>query len=490
MNNRKLKKFLRQNAIDGDMTQRSGKRHTLLRRMTQVVACLMAVCLIGVGYVTLVRFVGRPGDDTSNDPGADPANPIETESRDTSSAAQSNDTQTEISTPSPTIPASLSGASIDALSVMGNYATEFGQAERIGEWLDQMQYKRTVQAEEALSCTVNTLYCESDDALIKLVSNRVLSAEGDHSIVAARSDTVMSMTTSGLLSDLMQSRGIDFESAAWDAEMTDALSIGGKLYFATGRISPNALLSLKLMVGDSAMLRAAGIDNAETIVLEGKWTLETVLALEGMSLGLNGEADVSALLGASGIRLADSTPGLSSAWSDGTLSAFCSLLRGAGQSVRLADRERAMLSIVEVGQITEYFAEESSDYCLLPLPAMNADNGYRSPLGNSAFYYALPVQSGASITESAALIGKLADLTDYESIAETLTFRCPTTKRGAEMLELVLDNIFYSLDPLCSLDERLTLSEIVSGGESEAVISRSSRIADGLIEQIARKTAE
>lgn len=72
MNNRKLKKILRQNAVGGDMTRQSRTSHTVLRRLTQVAACLLVVCLIGVGYVTLVRFVGRP-DDGGNGPGTNPS---------------------------------------------------------------------------------------------------------------------------------------------------------------------------------------------------------------------------------------------------------------------------------------------------------------------------------------------------------------------------------------------------------------------------------
>lgn len=503
MNNRKLKKILRQNAVDGDMTRQSRTSHTVLRRLTQVAACLLVVCLIGVGYVTLVRFVGRP-DDGGNGPGTNPSHgSLSGDPADTSDSSDASDiSDTSGSTAPETSITDKTQTDFDNVvnifAIDTGYVRELGGDDLTGESLNDSLYMRRENVTQALGCAIRISYAESKTAFVNEVKNRVMANDIENMLAAAQSDSIMTLTNINALTELNKTTGVDLKSEAWNPEMIDALSINSNLYFVTGHISPNATLSQKFLVGNKELMEAAGLSYSDTIKLvnEAKWTLETVLALSknatGTVLGLNGERDAALLANGTGIRMADNNLGLSSDWSDGIVR-LCALLSGVDTGVittKDATFDNSMFSLCDMGTVMATL-DSTYDYLhILPLPTLEETGDYRAPIGSAAFFYAIPRQYGED-TVSTVLQGMAEDETIENQFLPVIKARHTTLDESAEMLDLVIDNTAFSLDSMLGLCDNPTLTNIIGSGEgADALIEQSRRLTETRLRTIAINFAD
>ncbi len=501
MNNRKLKKFLRQNAVGGDMIRQSRTSHTVLRRLTQVAACLLVVCLIGVGYVTLVRFVGRP-DDGGNGPGTNPPHgglsedPADTSDNAAPDSEHPTDSQIAPSTTSDYKPsgADLHGTVINIFAIDTGYVRELGGDDLTGESLNDSIYMRRENVARAFGCTIKEICAESATAFVNGVKNRVMAGDIENMLAAAQSDSIMTLATVNALTELNKTTGVDVKSEAWNPEMIEALSINSNLYFVTGRISPNATLSQKFLVGNKELMEAAGLSYSDAVKLvnEAKWTLETMLALSknatGTVLGLNGERDAALLANGVGIKLADNnTLSLSSDWSDGIVR-LCALLSGVDTGV-IATKDttfdNSMFSLCDMGTVMATL-DSTYDYLhILPLPTLEETGDYRAPIGAAAFLYAIPWQYGAD-TVSAVLQAMAEDDTIENRFIPVIKARHTTLDESAGMLDLVIDSTAFGLDSMLGLCDNQMFTNIIGSGErADALIEQSRRLTETHLRRIA-----
>ncbi len=501
MNNRKLKKILRQNAVGGDMTRQSRTSNTVLRRLTQVAACLLVVCLIGVGYVTLVRFVGRP-DDGGNGPGTNPSHgglsedPADTSGDAAPGSESTTDSQTAPSTTSDYKPSGtdLRVTVINILAIDTGYVRELGGDDITGESLNDSLYMRRENVTQALGCAIRISYAESKTAFVNEVKNRVMASDIENMLAAAHSDSIMALTTINALTELNKTTGVDVKSEAWNPEMVETLSIKGNLYFVTGHISPNATLSQKFLVGNKGLMEAAGLSYSDTIKLvnEAKWTLEAVLALSknatGTVLGLNGEHDAALLANGAGIRLADNnTLSLSSDWS-GSITKLCALLSGVDTGVistKNATLDNSMFSLCDMGTVMATL-DSTYDYLhILPLPTLEETGDYRAPIGAAAFFYAIPRQYGAD-TVSTVLQSMAEDDTIEKQFLPVIKGRHVTLVGAVGMFDIVIGNTAFSLDPMLGLCDNPMFTNIIGSGEgADALIEQSRRLTETRLRKIA-----
>lgn len=473
MNNRKLKKILKQNAVDNINPSSSRPSYKTVRHIVSAVACLLAVCLIGVGYVTMVRFVGRPSD--ANDGSTPSSQPGNNSSQSGLSSDTSTSETTDVITASDTAagtdnPYGLLGDTVSVYTVNRGHFDEWGGDDLTGEYIHDMLVVRNNRVKDLLNCNIDISYEESDDKLTKDVLNLVLSASGEHIIVSAPSGVTAELLSKGLLSDLNASENLDFTASCWDSSMAKALEIGGKLYFATGDISINTVLSAQFILGNTGMLAAASITDPYALVREGKWTLETVMALakNGNGLYLGTGNGCIALINAAGARLTGNDLGLSSDWDNGRLSSLCGLLAWTDAvSTATSDSASSMLSVRSLGYLISLTNDQSisDSYDILPLPkADETDRNYRAPLSGNAMYYSIPMLNGA---EDAACVMQCTASAMNNDIYDILAMRFCLNTRSAEMLELIMDNMCYCLDTALSLGSAggVSLTNVIGAGK-------------------------
>ena len=112
---------------------------------------------------------------------------------------------------------------------------------------------------------------------------------GIYDIVASKSSWSAPMMTRGVFSNLLKYPHFDFEEDGWAKTLIDDISVGGKLYVATGDISVNLLFMTSVVYFNKDLVKDLGINqkiqdtwgaaDLYELVTTGKWTLDKMLTL-------------------------------------------------------------------------------------------------------------------------------------------------------------------------------------------------------------------
>ena len=88
------------------------------------------------------------------------------------------------------------------------------------------------------------------------------------------------LITEGVFYDLLGfSDIIRFNEPYWDQNAVSSLSLGGKLYIATGDFSVNTIDVTHCMIFSKEVVEKNGLENPYTLVKEGRWTLDKMLEM-------------------------------------------------------------------------------------------------------------------------------------------------------------------------------------------------------------------
>lgn len=500
MNDRKLRKILKENAINSRVTPPGASSRRHLRRLTQVAACLLVVCLLGVGYVAMVRFVGLPGDpqDTSPEVGAvgnsgtgdttPPANGVSdiltaSEDDDTSSPAGTGYDTFETDISATTVPEGLvvtPSMSLNVYAVDTTERLEWGGESITGDAVKDMVVERRYKLAEALGCEVTVNYYATSALLTETVTRDVAAGMVEYGLVTAPADSIMQLTTAGVLNDLAQMQSIDLagDREYWNSCMADRLMIGSALYFVSGRISMGTMLSVGVLTADTAQLSLTA-DELYSTVLDGKWTLDRMLTLAksagGVGLSLDGDDGLQQLVSGAGLRLVTSKLDISEAWSDGSLEALILSVNGLGDKLSTEASGGALFTVTTTGDC----AKLPSSTVILPLPAADeaqAAQGYCAPVGQGAVYYAIPYQREADTM--AEVLGKLVIGLPFDD--SCIVRRCASGGEASQtVLELIMDSMSVELDSVISQAEQPLLRGLAGmGGSSSAMLKTLCKIND------------
>lgn len=507
MNNRKLRKLLKENAINSRMASRRTSPQRYLRRLTQVAACLLIVCLLGVGYVAMVRFVGLPGDpqDTSPEVGAvgnsgtgdttPPANGVSdiltAAEGDTSSPAGTGYDTFETDISATTVPEGLvvtPSMSLNVYAVDTTERLEWGGESITGDVIKDMVVERRCMLEESYGCEVTVNYYATSTLLTEMVMRDVAAGMVEYSLVTAPADSIMRLTTQGALNDLAQMQSIDLagDREYWNSCMADRLMIGSALYFVSGRISMGTTLSAGVLTADTAQLSLTA-DELCTMVTEGKWTLERMLTLAksagGVGLSLDGDDGLQQLVSGAGLRLVTNELDISEAWNDGSLEAFIGSVNSLGDKLSTNAAGGALFTVTTLGDC----AALPSSTVILPLPAADeaqAAQGYCAPVGQGAVYYAIPHQHEADTM--AEVLGKLVMGLPFDD-SYIIRRYASGSETAQTMLELIVDSMSVGLDSVISQAEQPLLRGLANVGSSySAMLKNLCKINDKLLSGYAK----
>lgn len=507
MNDRKLRKLLKENAIDSRSARHTSGRRWL-RRLTQVAACLLVVCLLGVGYVTMIRFVGMPGDpqDSSPEPGMvsgdgsgttlPPSDSVTTkhdllEGDEMSELDTSTDLATEAVSTSgevtttvekpPLPPTALSIYAVDTADRL-----EWGAEDITGNSMLDMAVERRLALGEFGAVEVN--YYATAAQLTETVLRDVAAGEAANSLVTAPAESIMKLTTSGALNDLAKMESIELvdKREYWNGCMADSLMLGSSLYFVSGRLSMGTMLSSGVLLADTAQLSLTAKQLC-TLVIEGKWTLDRMLSLareaDGIGLSLDGDDGLQQLVNGAGLRLVTNTLSRSEVWNDGSLEALVLAVNGLSDKLSTGAAAGAPFTVTTLGGC----AERTTSSVILPLPAATeaeAAQGYCAPIAEGAVYYAIPHQRDA---DSMAVVLRQLAVEHSFDLDGALTMRYALSDAEAEVLELVLDGMSMGLDGVISQAEQPLLRGLAGiGSSSSAMLKNLCKINDKLLAEYTR----
>ena len=168
-------------------------------------------------------------------------------------------------------------------------------AEQItGDVINDAVWKRNFFLEENYGIKV-TEYKVSD--VVSTVDKSINSNSNEYDVVLGNLTQVSNMTTKGYLYALdNQVPYLDLSKSWWDQNSLEGMSIGGKIYYATGDLTIVDNDATFALMFNKNLAKDLQIENLYTLVDEGKWTFEKMYQIEvGAVRDLNGDTKIDRL---------------------------------------------------------------------------------------------------------------------------------------------------------------------------------------------------
>lgn len=104
--------------------------------------------------------------------------------------------------------------------------------------------------------------------------NSIMSDDHGYDLIGCYSMVGGTLATKGMLTDLYGLEYPDLEKPWWSDMLGELSEIDGKLYFASGDVSGEALYNMMFMLYNADMGEGLGIEDPRKMVIDGTWTME------------------------------------------------------------------------------------------------------------------------------------------------------------------------------------------------------------------------
>lgn len=118
------------------------------------------------------------------------------------------------------------------------------------------------------------MWCDS-------LQNRMNDPSYDVDIFACYPRISSNATIRGLNKDLSVLGGLDLSKDWWPESMAERSSVGGKIFYITGEISPNAVCNMYTVIYNKKILADKGIADPASLVKNDAWTVDKMIELTG-----------------------------------------------------------------------------------------------------------------------------------------------------------------------------------------------------------------
>ena len=164
---------------------------------------------------------------------------------------------------------------------------EFQSDEQTGDLVLDSIYSRNITVTTRLGLTdINWIRIKGNSDNRTAWNNNVMSVYQsgghDYDVIAGYSLSVALNASSGLLADMLDesvSPYTDFSEPWWSQLLVEQATIKGKLYFASGDISRNALEMMYVCFVNTDILKDNNLDNPQTLVPSGEWTYDKFIEM-------------------------------------------------------------------------------------------------------------------------------------------------------------------------------------------------------------------
>lgn len=194
------------------------------------------------------------------------------------------------------LPADLDfgGAEVNILIRTDVKDTEFYVEEATGDVVDDAIYGRNQAVQERLNVKLNFIDMAGDahskHIIMGALRQSVLAADGAYDIAALISNQLPELAVEGLFADMMSLPYLDFDKPWWANALTEELSIGGKLYMASGDASLGVIRDMMCIFFNKEMAEQYKLPDLYELVFDGKWTYDVLMnSIKGVYADLNGD---------------------------------------------------------------------------------------------------------------------------------------------------------------------------------------------------------
>ena len=156
-------------------------------------------------------------------------------------------------------------------------------ADETGDVVDDAVYKRNLAVQERLGVKFD--FIESDglwdgrEIYQGSVRTSVLAGDGEYDIAAGYGLSIAVLAGEGLMTNLTDTKYIDFDMPWWPDSLIGALSVNGKLWMASGDISTNTIGTSFAVLFNKDLLETYKLEDPYALVDSGKWTFDKLFSM-------------------------------------------------------------------------------------------------------------------------------------------------------------------------------------------------------------------
>lgn len=356
--------------------------------------------------------------------------------------------------------------------------------EENGDLINDAVYKRNLGVEEKYNCLISALPVDSG-SLATTVHNTVLAADNAADAVLRDIDALCTMTLKGDFANLADNEYLDFTGDWWASSVMKGISVGGKIYFATGDICLNDDKATWSTLFNKKLAENYGLPDMYQLVRDGGWTIDVLyqyasaaavdvngddkMTLEEDQWGLYDQLETAAAFylsaGTPAIEIGDDGSVIYNLSGDKSVSTFGKIynymsdesFQWIADNYTVDDKwntlrryfraDGALFYNVTISALT-LIRDMETDFGLLPIPKMYDDqDSYNGSFqSGNATAYAVPVTSPdldrtSVILEALARASKTTLTPAYYDM--TLQQKAVRDEDSIEMMELIFSNRIF-----------------------------------------------
>ena len=146
--------------------------------------------------------------------------------------------------------------------------------EENGELMNDAIYKRNREIETKYNVTIKGILSADKGSLYGDIKNSVNAGDNSFEAAFAGISDSSKLSQEGYIADLKTVPNLNLSQPWWDQRAVENLSIGGKLYFTVGDITPWADPFTWIVVVNKELLREYELENPYELVRNNNWTLD------------------------------------------------------------------------------------------------------------------------------------------------------------------------------------------------------------------------
>ncbi|MHB1152224.1 MAG: hypothetical protein ACYC00_07910, partial [Eubacteriales bacterium] len=176
-------------------------------------------------------------------------------------------------------------------SVGAHYWSDFGyNPERKGEPINDAVFLRNSVIEERYN--IKIVLTEAAD-VAPVIKKFTAAGDDEYDIVCPVMNNSFSLAQTNCLYDLYKVPHLDMTKSWWDNAMYEQLSLGGKIYIASGDISMEDEEYNSCIIFNKSLIENYSLTDPYQYIKEDKWTLENFYTLgTGITSDLNGDGNL------------------------------------------------------------------------------------------------------------------------------------------------------------------------------------------------------
>lgn len=216
--------------------------------------------------------------------------------------------------------------------------------ELTGATLNDLVYNRNITVSQLYNVKMSAVGYEDYGTNINNVAMRDAQS-GDMSYdLYLTNYTGYTLATGGYLYNFYDLPHVDLSQEWWDQNEKEDMTIYGKLYLATGDISPTELLTSECLLFNKVLFDNNGMEYPYEDALNGTWTIDKLLAItDGLTTDLNGDGE---------IKVADDLFSIT-CWSDYAQTLFY----GMGGDMSYIDKDGSVVLDIDIEQCSNIYAK-------------------------------------------------------------------------------------------------------------------------------------